>query len=106
MEMAGDPMKQKTSPQCCPSNAGAISGACCRVEALVPIDARGQIVLPKDVREKAGIQPGEKLAVISFEKEGAVCCITLMKADSFAETVKDMLGPMMTEITGNEGSAQ
>jgi antitoxin PrlF len=100
LEKAGDSMKQKTSPKCCPTNASTLSGACCKVDALVSIDARGQIVLPKDVREKAGIQPGEKLAVISFEKEGAVCCITLIKADSFAETVKDMLGPMMAEIVG------
>jgi len=71
---------------------------CCRVEALVPIDARGQIVLPKDVREKAQIKAGDKLAVIAFESEGKVCCISLVKSDAFAESVKDMLGPMMSEI--------
>ena len=36
------------------------------VEALVPIDARGQIVLPKDVREKAGINAGDKVAVMAL----------------------------------------
>ena len=71
---------------------------CCRVEALVPIDARGQLVLPKDVREKAQIEPGDKLAVIAFESEGKVCCISLVKADAFADSVKGTLGPMMAEI--------
>lgn len=71
---------------------------CCRVEALVSIDARGQIVLPKDVREKARIEAGDKLAVIVFESDGEVCCISLVKSDAFAETLKDMLGPMMSDI--------
>ena len=71
---------------------------CCRVEALVPIDGRGQIVLPKDLRDKAGLGAGDKLAVVSFESEGEVCCITLVKADTFAESVKGTLGPVMAEI--------
>jgi AbrB family looped-hinge helix DNA binding protein len=73
-------------------------GSCCNVEAVVSIDARGQIVLPKDVREKAEIEPGDKLAVIAFEADGKVCCISLVKSDAFANPVKDMLGPMMSEI--------
>lgn len=74
------------------------STPCCNVEALVPIDGRGQIVLPKDIREKAGLEAGDKLAVIAFEDNGQVCCISLIKADTFADTVKGMLGPMMSEI--------
>ena len=72
--------------------------SCCKVDALVTIDGRGQIVLPKDVRAKAGIQGGDKLAVVSWESNGKVCCISLVKADEFAETVKGMLGPVMKEI--------
>jgi AbrB family looped-hinge helix DNA binding protein len=90
-------MKEKSGAGCCGPQAAAPS-ACCKVEALITIDARGQIVLPKDVREGAQIQPGDKLAVISFQKEGTTCCIVLMKADTFALTVKDLLGPMMNEI--------
>jgi len=71
---------------------------CCKVDAIVTIDSRGQIVLPKDVREKAGVKAGDKFAIISCESEGKVCCITLVKADDFAETVKDMLGPMLKGI--------
>ena len=81
--------------------AAAVCGPgqpCCKVEALVSIDARGQIVLPKDVREKAEIEAGDKLAVIAFESEGKVCCISLVKSDAFAGSVKEMLGPMMSEI--------
>jgi AbrB family looped-hinge helix DNA binding protein len=73
-------------------------GPCCSVEAVVSIDARGQIVLPKDVRDKAEIEPGDKLAVIAFQSEGKVCCISLVKSDTFADSVKGTLGPMMSEI--------
>lgn len=71
---------------------------CCRIDAIIAIDGRGQIVLPKEVREKAGVKAGDKFAVISFESGGKVCCISLVKADDFAETVKGMLGPMMKGI--------
>lgn len=83
---------------CCGTRATNQDASCCKVEALITIDARGQTVLPKEVREKAGIKAGDKLAVISFESNGQVCCISLVKADAFAGTVREMLGPMMTEI--------
>ncbi|MCJ2562808.1 MAG: AbrB/MazE/SpoVT family DNA-binding domain-containing protein, partial [Candidatus Thermoplasmatota archaeon] len=38
--------------------------ACCKVESVVSIDERGQMVLPKDIRDRAGIGAGDKLAVV------------------------------------------
>ena len=76
-------------------NEGA---GCCRVEAVVSIDERGQMVLPKDIREKANIHAGDKLAVTSWEKNGKICCISLMKSEDFAEMVKGVLGPVMKDI--------
>ena len=72
--------------------------SCCKLDALVTIDARGQIILPKDVRVKAGIKAGDKLAVISCESEGKVCCISLIKAGEFDDPVKGMLGPIMKGV--------
>ena len=71
---------------------------CCRVDALVTIDARGQVVLPKEVREKAAIKAGDKFMVISKESDGKVCCIFLVKTDYFNETIKGTLGPMVKDI--------
>jgi len=71
---------------------------CCKVESVVSVDDRGQMVLPKDVREKAGVHVGDKLAVVSWEKQGKVCCISLVKVEDMAAMVRDMLGPMMKEI--------
>ena len=71
---------------------------CCRVESVISIDDRGQMVLPKEMREKAAISAGDKLAVISWKKDGKGCCISLIKAENFEEMVKGFLGPMMQDM--------
>lgn len=82
--------KKNAGTSCLPSAWG-----CCRIESLVSVDDRGQMVLSKALREKAKIRAGDKLAVATWEKNGEVCCIALIKADEFAGMVKDMLGPML-----------
>ena len=74
------------------------SPGCCRVDALVTIDSKGQIVLPKDLREKAKLKPDDKLALIGCERDGEICCIMMVKAEDLGSTVKAMLGPMVKEI--------
>ncbi len=70
----------------------------CRVDSLVSVDERGQMVLPKELRVKAGIHAGDKLAVVCHEKDGEVCCLTLMKVDQLTGMVREVLGPIMQEI--------
>jgi AbrB family looped-hinge helix DNA binding protein len=70
---------------------------CCKIDAVVTVDAKGQIVLPKDLREKAKLKPSDKLAIIGFERDGDVCCIVMVKADALSGTVKNMLGPILKE---------
>ncbi len=36
---------------------------CCQMRAIITIDKRGQLILPKKLREEIGIKPGDKLAV-------------------------------------------
>ena len=82
------------------SASGVAAGGCgcCCVEAVVSVDERGQMVLPKEVREKAGIKAGDKLAVVGMERDGNMSCISLIKVDDLSEMVKTMLGPVMKEI--------
>ena len=87
-------MAQKVKETCCPP----AMDSCCRVEALVSVDERGQMVLPKDTRDKAGIRPGDKLALVSWEKEGKTCCLTLIKAEELTGMVKGILGPLMKDV--------
>jgi antitoxin PrlF len=72
--------------------------SCCKVDAVVTVDSKGQIVLPKDLREKADLKPDDKLALITCEENGKVCCITLVKAQKLEASVKDVLSPMLKEI--------
>lgn len=90
--------KLKEATKCCETNTVSKETHCCSVDAIISIDGRGQIVLPKDLREKADIKAGDKFTVISWKSGGKVCCISLMKADEFAATVKNILGPMIGEI--------
>ena len=86
------------------NEAEPTKGGCCGVEAIVSVDARGQLVLPKDIRESAGIRAGDKLAVVTMRSGGVVCCLSLMKVDSLSTMVKQVLGPVMREITTEETS--
>ena len=78
---------------CCP--AGDISS--CRVESIVTMDERGQMVLPKEIRDRAKIRPGDKLALLSLEKGGKICCLSLIKVEELEEMVKSRLGPVINE---------
>ena len=90
-------MVKKGKNERCFAPVGSEAG-CCKVESLISMDERGQMVLPKQIREKAKIRAGDKLAVVAWERDGIVCCISLVKVEGITEMVKDMLGPMMKEI--------
>ena len=75
----------------------------CRVESIVAIDERGQMVLPKEIREKAKIRPGDKLALLSLEKDGLVCCLSLIKVEVLEKMVKSNLGPVINKAFQQSG---
>lgn len=89
------PGKTRNQGSCSTSSMAA---SCCTVESVVSVDERGQMVLPKEIRDKAGIHRGDKLALVGWEKDGRICCISLIKADNFAGMVRGLLGPMMEDI--------
>jgi AbrB family looped-hinge helix DNA binding protein len=89
-------MAVKKKIEACCSSAGVES--CC-IESLATVDERGQMVLSKALREKAGIKPGDKLAVATWEKDGKVCCITLIKTDEFSGLLKGLLGPLVNKAS-------
>jgi AbrB family looped-hinge helix DNA binding protein len=92
--------KMKKTPKdgscCTPGGIGSY-----KVDSLVSVDDRGQMVLPKELRDKAGIKGGDKLAVITWEKEGKVCCISLIKVEEFSGMIKGLLGPLMGDVLKN-----
>jgi bifunctional DNA-binding transcriptional regulator/antitoxin component of YhaV-PrlF toxin-antitoxin module len=60
------------------------------------------MVLPKEIRDKAKIRAGDKLAVIGLECGGEVCCITLLKAEDLTGAVTKKLGPVFKVIVRKE----
>ncbi|MCX7983258.1 MAG: HgcAB-associated protein [Syntrophales bacterium] len=67
----------------------------CKIDALVSIDDRGQMVLPKEVREQLGIKAGDKMALVTWEKEGRACCLTLIPVKELAEGIKSFLNSII-----------
>lgn len=88
--------KNDKDQSCCDPET---KNTCCKVESLITVDERGQMVLPKELREKAKIRAGDKLALISWLKDGEVCCFTLIKADALADRVREFLGPVLKGIS-------
>jgi antitoxin PrlF len=74
----------------------------CTINAIITIDAKGQIVIPKDLREKANIKPNDKIAVVACEKNSQVCCIMMIKAERLTGAVTETLGPLLKSITKKE----
>ncbi len=89
-------MKEETKTQAC-------EPACCKVEAVVSVDARGQMVLPKELRERMDIRPGDKLVVTSLEKDGKSCCLLLTKAEELSGMTRGVLSPLLGESISTGG---
>ena len=83
-------MTEDEKDPCCASS--------CRVESIVSMDERGQMVLPKEIREKAKIRAGDKMAVVSWEKEEKIFCISLIKVEDLETMVRSFLGPVAEDI--------
>jgi antitoxin PrlF len=78
---------------CCSSN----NQPCCKVESVVSVDERGQMVLPKEIREKANIRAGDKLAIVNCGQGGGIACLALIKVEDLNKMVQEMLGPVLKE---------
>jgi antitoxin PrlF len=86
-------MAKSKSKKCCDAKQqGRVSN---QIEAIIAIDERGQMVLPKETRARAGIKAGDKLALVSWSKDGHVCCLSLVRAEEMAETIGEMLNSLM-----------
>jgi antitoxin PrlF len=91
--------KAKGDGRCAPGKAAG----CCRVDSMVSVDSRGQMVLRKELRERAGIGAGDQLAVVTWESGGKVCCISLIRVDELGRMARQLLAPMMKTVLSKEG---
>lgn len=70
----------------------------CSIEAVVSIDERGQLVLPKDLREKFGVRAGDKFVIVSIENNSSLCCIAFIKSDQLNNIVMGQIAPVFTTL--------
>jgi AbrB family looped-hinge helix DNA binding protein len=85
-------MTQNISDRTCTPDRNS---ATCQVEAVLSIDNRGQIVIPKEVRKKAHIQDGDKLALVSWMKENEICCLALIQTDNLSLEVSGVMRSLL-----------
>ncbi|HWQ21306.1 MAG TPA: HgcAB-associated protein [Clostridia bacterium] len=85
---------KKQKENCCTPQ----TAECCKVESVVTIDERGQMILPKDLREKAGLVAGDKLVIATSMKDGKLAFLMMFRADDFNDMVKGAVRPAMRMI--------
>ncbi len=88
--------KEKKEEICCPSSDDGLS--CCHVEGIAKVDSKGQIVLPKSLRDNMNILEGDKLVVVGMREKGELRSISLFKANRFDNMVKILLKPVVEEL--------
>jgi len=85
-------MPNEEERSCC--GPGGAPPGLCHLEAIVSVDDRGQILLPKELRAKANIRSGEKLAVLTCVDDGEVS----VRSSSISGMIGDFLRPKLDSI--------
>lgn len=68
------------------------------IEAIISCDDRGSLVLPKEIRKRLKIESGEKLALLNIKSEDGDFLLTLIRANSLENLIKNYLTPVMKDI--------
>ncbi len=92
-------MARRKKTACCDTTLAAPDAY--QIESIITVDERGQMVLPKQTRDKAGIRAGDRLALITWSKNERVCCLTLIKTEELSEMVTGFLGSLATTTPVN-----
>jgi len=92
--------------QNCACDPSTMDSQCCKVEALVAVDRKGQILLPKDLREKENIKEGDKFAIINVGAGGKPCCLILMRAGILEPMVQNALSPVLKIVVRSEDNQE
>jgi antitoxin PrlF len=93
-------VEKAKSKKCCSSDRRP--KASYQIEAIITIDERGQMIVPKETRAKAGIRPGDKLALVGWRKGDRLCCLSLIKAEEMTEMVGELLNSLMAAFPQSE----
>jgi AbrB family looped-hinge helix DNA binding protein len=67
------------------------------VETVLSIDSRGQIVIPKEVRNRANIRDGDKLALVSWMNRDEICCLALIRTENLSSEVFGVMNTLLAD---------
>ncbi|MBC7114896.1 MAG: AbrB/MazE/SpoVT family DNA-binding domain-containing protein [Archaeoglobi archaeon] len=63
-----------------------------KIETIVTVDAKGCILIPKEIRSRMGLESGDRLMVISgVDEKNRICCLLLVKPEVFEKEAESML---------------
>lgn len=68
------------------------------IEAIISCDDRGSLILPKEIRKRFKINAGEKLALLNIKGGDDDFFLTIIKAESLEELIKNYLTPVMKDL--------
>ncbi len=72
-----------------------------KIEAVLTMDSKGQILLPKELRDRAGLRAGDRLvAIAGCDENEEVCCLILVKAEMVDREMKSIIAPMLKGVVG------
>lgn len=74
---------------------------CCKVESIVTVSSKGQIVLSPGIQESMNLKKGDKLVSVLMNANTESPLVVLMKADNFGGIVRNFLGPIMKDVFTN-----
>jgi len=69
-----------------------------QVEDIIKISPKGQIVIPKNVREKLGLQTGEKLLVLSRDGDILLRKTKKTTIDQIAQKIADQTADQSIDV--------
>jgi hypothetical protein len=61
-------------------------------------------VLPKEIGDKADIHTNDKSVLLSWKRDGEVCCSTIIKDDEFGDRVKGLRGPILEKVMARDAA--
>jgi len=73
-----------------------------RLIGTATVGPKGQVVIPAEVRESMGIEPGDKLIAIHVTPKNAVCFITEQQAQHLVDKLGSQVAGMRDALRNNK----
>ena len=64
------------------------------ISKIVKVGKRGEIVIPKEIREKLKIKKGERLLIITFQTKFLKNQLVIVKADEAMKALEKIFSPL------------